>query len=191
MTLKTSLLLSLCLLASPLFAEPLVDAARDQVGVTLGYDPSYRALDYPMGDVNPATGVCSDVIIRAYRVQNMDLQQRVHEDMRAHFSAYPKLWGLKSTDKNIDHRRVPNLETFFTRHGKVLSISDDPKDYQAGDLVTWRLPGNLPHIGIVSDRRLEDGTPLIIHNIGRGAREDNILFLYPIHGHFRYPADGG
>ena len=126
------------------------------------------------------------MIIRAYRLQNVDLQQLVNHDMKSNWSAYPKIWGLKSTDKNIDHRRVPNLEVFFARHGQSLSITDKDS-FQAGDIVTWRLPNsNLPHIGIVSDKAAADGTPLIIHNIGRGTQEENILYAYPIHKHFRY-----
>ena len=126
-------------------------------------------------------------MIRAYRLQNVDFQQRVNHDMKSNWSAYPKNWGLKTTDKNIDHRRVPNLEVFFARHGQSLSTTD-VDSFQAGDIVTWRMPdSNLPHIGIVSDKRsLFKNTPLIIHNIGRGTQEENILFAYPIHKHFRY-----
>ena len=145
-----------------------------------------KKLEFPRGDVAIKTGVCTDVIIRAYRLQNVDLQQLVNHDMKSNWSAYPKIWGLKSTDKNIDHRRVPNLEIFFAQHGQSLSITDKDS-FQVGDIVTWRLPnGNLPHIGIVSDKAAADGTPLIIHNIGRGTQEENILYAYPIHKHFRY-----
>ena len=163
----------------------LVRDARAQIGVTIGYDGTYRQLDYPLGDVSVQTGVCTDVIIRALRQQNIDLQQLVHEDMVRHFAVYPQKWGLKRTDRNIDHRRVPNLETGFARHGKSLSLTD-PDSFQPGDIVTWRLPGDLPHIGIVSDRRAADGTPLIIHNIGRGTQEENILNQYPRTAHYRY-----
>ena len=160
--------------------------AKKQIGITTSYDPTYRKLDFPRGDVPINTGVCTDVIIRAYRLQNIDLQQLVNHDMKSNWSSYPKTWGLKSTDKNIDHRRVPNLEVFFARHGQTLSITDKAS-FQAGDVVTWRLPnGNLPHTGIVSDKAAADGTPLIIHNIGRGTQEENILFTYPITKHFRY-----
>ena len=160
--------------------------AKKQIGITTSYDPTYRKLDFPRGDVPINTGVCTDVIIRAYRLQNIDLQQLVNHDMKSNWSSYPKTWGLKSTDKNIDHRRVPNLEVFFARHGQTLSITDK-SSFQAGDVVTWRLPnGNLPHTGIVSDKAAADGTPLIIHNIGRGTQEENILFTYPITKHFRY-----
>ena len=163
----------------------LVRDARAQIGVTIGYDGTYRQLDYPLGDVSVQTGVCTDVIIRALRQQNIDLQQLVHEDMVRHFAVYPQKWGLKRTDRNIDHRRVPNLETWFARHAESLSLTD-LDSYQPGDIVTWRLPGNLLHIGIVSDRRAEDGAPLIIHNIGCGTQEENILNEYSRITHYRY-----
>lgn len=170
-------------------AEPaalrLIEAARGQVGVTLGYDGSYRRLDYPGGDVPIETGVCTDVLVRAFRALGFDLQLAVHEDMRAHFARYPQDWGLSRPDRNIDHRRVPNLETWLRRRGAALPRSDDPADYQPGDIVSWRLPGGLPHIGIVSDRRV-DGRPLILHNIGAGAHEEDVLFAYRIEGHFRW-----
>lgn len=166
--------------------DKLATDAKKQIGVTVNYDPAYRKMDFPRGDVPIDTGISTDVIVRAYRLQNIDLQQLVNHDMKADWSAYPKTWGLKSTDKNIDHRRVPNLEVFFERHGQSLSITDKDS-FQTGDIVTWRLPnGNLPHIGIVSDKAAADGTPLIIHNIGQGTKEENILFTYPIHKHFRY-----
>ena len=164
----------------------LISDARQQIGVTLGYDPNYRQIDYPMGDVPLQTGVCTDVVIRAYRGQNKDLQQLVHQDMKQAWAKYPKICGLKSTDRNIDHRRVPNLETFFQRHGKTLSLTDKAS-FKAGDIVTWRLPPKaLPHIGILSDKTNAEGVPLVIHNIGRGTREEDVLFKYPIVGHFRY-----
>lgn len=164
----------------------LPDAAREQIGVTVGYDPAYRQLAYPGGDVDPSTGVCTDVVIRAFRALGDDLQLRVHEDMRRHFAAYPKLWGLHSTDRNIDHRRVPNLQTFFTRHGHKLAITKRAEDYQPGDIVTWRLSNGLPHIGLVSDRRNREGVPLILHNIGAGTQEQDLLFAFEITGHYRY-----
>ncbi|MGP9689907.1 DUF1287 domain-containing protein [Psychrobacter sp. AOP22-C1-C5] len=172
---------------SPLSSgDKLAQDAKKQIGVTTSYDPAYRKLEFPRGDVPIETGVCTDVVIRAYRLQNMDLQQLVNHDMKSNWSAYPKNWGLKSTDKNIDHRRVPNLEVFFARNGQTLSITDKAS-FQTGDIVSWRLPkSNLPHIGIVSDKVAADGTPLIIHNIGQGTQEENILFAYPIKGHFRY-----
>lgn len=162
----------------------LAAAAREQVGVTLHYDPGYRRLEYPGGDPPADRGVCTDVLVRAYRRLGVDLQVLVHEDMLAAWAEYPKLWGLSRPDANIDHRRVPNLATFFARHGEVLAVSREAADYAAGELVTWRLPSGVPHIGIVSDRKAADGTPLVIHNIGRGAREEDILFRYPITGRF-------
>lgn len=162
----------------------LVDASRLQIGVTLSYDPAYRRLEYPGGDVPIDRGVCTDVIIRAYRQAGVDLQQKVHEDMRAHFEAYPKNWGLSRPDRNIDHRRVPNLARFFTRHGQSLKLADT--DYQPGDLISWRLPSGVPHIGMVSDRKAADGTPLIVHNIGAGTREEDVLHAFTVTGHYRY-----
>ena len=132
-------------------------------------------------------GVCTDVVIRSYRQLGIDLQRLVHEDMRDSFESYPGHWGLERPDPNIDHRRVPNLQTFFARHGDALSVSHDASDYQAGDLVTWMLPGNLPHIGIVVDQRSTDGQrPLIVHNVGQGPRLEDVLFAYEITGHYRY-----
>jgi uncharacterized protein YijF (DUF1287 family) len=161
----------------------LVSAARAQVGRTLTYDPRYEKLAYPMGDVPIARGVCTDVVIRAFRGLDIDLQALVHEDMRDHFKAYPQAWGLAQPDANIDHRRVPNLATYFKRRGMELAHGD----YRAGDIVTWMLPGNLPHIGIVSDSIDQaSGRPLIIHNIGAGAAEADMLTAYPITGHFRW-----
>lgn len=161
----------------------IVQSARDQIGKTLRYDPAYTKLTYPMGDVPMEKGVCTDVVIRALRDQNIDLQELVHQDMSRNFSVYPKRWGLKQPDTNIDHRRVPNLMTYFTRQGWAVQDTN----YQAGDIVTWELKGNRPHIGIVSDRKIGD-RPLIIHNIGSGTREDDILYRYTITGHFRLPA---
>lgn len=163
----------------------MVAAARRQIGVTVRYDPAYVRLAYPGGDVAADRGVCTDVVIRALRTQGLDLQQRVHEDMRTNFTAYPKQWGLRAPDANIDHRRVPNLQRWFERQRWNLDIGDGSEAYQPGDLVTWDLGGNVPHIGIVSERRSVFGPPLIIHNIGRGTREDNILFDYRITGHYR------
>ncbi|QLB40927.1 MULTISPECIES: DUF1287 domain-containing protein [Mannheimia] len=168
------------------YGNVLVENARKQIGVTVSYDPQYSKIDFPMGDVPATTGVCTDVVIRAYRLQGLDLQQAVNKDMKSAWEKYPKLWGLKNTDTNIDHRRVPNLETFFSRYGKTLSLTDI-NSFQAGDIVTWRLPKNLPHIGLVSDKKSADGTPLIIHNIGRGTVEEDILFKYKIVGHYRLP----
>jgi uncharacterized protein YijF (DUF1287 family) len=173
-------------------AAAMLAAAHAQIGVTVGYDPAYASLAYPGGDVPLDRGVCSDVVIRAYRALGIDLQRLVHEDMRRHFGAYPRNWGLRRPDRNIDHRRVPNLETFFTRRGARLAASDDAADYRPGDLVTWRLPGNLPHIGVVSDRRAPLADPalapryLIVHNVGAGTQVEDVLFAWPITAHFRY-----
>lgn len=170
---------------------PWVAVARLQVGVTVHYDPAYSRLAYPGGDVPVDRGVCTDVVIRALRRSiDLDLQRAVHEDMRAHFGAYPPLWGLKGPDRHIDHRRVPNLATWFTRQGwQVRPTGTVAADFRAGDLVTWRLPGNLPHIGIVSDRLAGDGiTPLILHNVGAGAQEEDVLFAWPVTAQFRLPA---
>ena len=185
-----SLVLLLAVLASPVLAgsEPsrLTAAARDQVGVTVTYDPGYAQLAFPGGDIPRERGVCTDVVIRALRDGwGIDLQLVVNRDMKADFAAYPALWGLTTTDRNIDHRRVPNLATLFARVGAEVPLEEGPTPYLPGDIVTWKLPGNLDHIGIVSDRRATDGTPLILHNIGRGAQEENILFAYPMTGHYR------
>lgn len=187
------ILLFLALLAPPALAASvpsrLTTAARDQVGVTLTYDPSYAALEFPGGDVPRDRGVCTDVVIRALRDGwGIDLQLAVNRDMKADFAAYPTIWGLSKPDRNIDHRRVANLATLFTRIGAALPLADEPTPFLPGDIVTWTLPGNLPHMGIVSDRRTKDGTPLILHNIGAGAQEEDILFAYPITGHFRLSA---
>ena len=187
-----ALILSL-VLASSAFAgsEPsrITRAARDQVGVTVTYDPAYASLDFPGGDIPRDRGVCTDVVIRALRDGwGIDLQLAVNRDMKADFAAYPQLWGLSTTDRNIDHRRVPNLQALFTRIGAELPLDDGPAPYLPGDIVTWTLPGNLDHIGIVSDRRTANGTPLILHNIGGGAQEEDILFAYPMTGHYRIGA---
>ena len=181
-------------LSAPAFAgsEPsrLTAAARDQVGVTVTYDPAYVSLEFPGGDLPRDRGVCTDVVIRALRDGwGIDLQLAVNRDMKADFSAYPSLWGLSRTDRNIDHRRVPNLQTLFARIGAQLPLQDDPTPYLPGDIVTWTLPGDLAHIGIVSDKLGSDGTPMILHNIGRGAQEEDILFAYPITGHYRIGKD--
>lgn len=170
---------------SPSRAAALVAAAHAQVGVTLRYDGRYQRLAYPGGDVPPDRGVCTDVVIRAYRALGIDLQQQVHEDMRAAFGRYPALWGLRAPDRNIDHRRVPNLQRFFERRGAALAPTSDAAAYRAGDLVTWMLPGGLPHIGMVSDRRIGE-RPLIVHNIGAGVRVEDVLFAHPPSGHYRF-----
>ena len=168
-------------------AAKIVNAARLRTRTRVRYDPKYIALSYPDGDVPDDTGVCTDVIIRSYRTAlAFDLQKAVHEDMGQNFSAYPKNWGLKRPDKNIDHRRVPNLEAFFTRRGAAVKITELATDYKPGDIVSWRLGGRLPHIGIVTDKKTRGGTPLIVHNIGAGPVEDDILFAETIVGHFRF-----
>lgn len=150
------------------------------------YDPAYVVLAYPMGDVPDDRGVCTDTVIRAFRHAGVDLQVEVHEDMAAHFDAYPKMWGLKRPDRNIDHRRVPNLETYFKRKGGARTLSKTAADYKPGDIVSWRLTGGgLPHIGIVTRKRL-NGQPLIAHNIGAGTREEPCLFDWPMTGWFRF-----
>lgn len=171
------------------FTEKLVSAAIEQTTHDVQYDGTYFQIPYPNGDVPANKGVCTDVVIRAYRVLGTDLQRLVHEDMAQNFSRYPKLWGLKKTDTNIDHRRVPNLQVFFKRHGTELPVTDKAQDYRAGDLVTWNLrqTGTLPHIGIVTDKISQgSGNPLIVHNIGAGPEIEDILFSYTITGHYRY-----
>ena len=184
-----SILLLLISAFQPASALTLVEAARERLNHVVLYDGAYQVIDYPMGDVAANRGVCTDVIIRAYRQLGIDLQQRVHEDMSQHFSLYPDHWGLSRPDSNIDHRRVPNLEVFFSRHGQSLPLSDDAADYQPGDVVSWRLSGSgRPHIGVVSDEQAASGNPKIIHNIGWGPQHDDMLFDHPITGHYRYPA---
>ena len=166
--------------------SPIVTAARSQVGKTVSYDPSYVGLAYPNGDLPIEKGVCTDVVIRALRdASNIDLQKLVHEDMKAAFSAYPTIWGLKKPDPNIDHRRVPNLKTYFNRRGCSLVVTRKAKDYLPVDLVTCTVGRNLAHIMIVSDKKTAAGVPFVIHNIGGGAKEENRLFDFPITGHYR------
>ena len=167
-------------------AHPTVAAARSQIGKTVTYDSSYVALQYPGGDVAIERGVCTDVVIRALRdALGMDLQKLVHEDMSAAFSEYPTIWGLKKPDRNIDHRRVPNLRRYFERKGYSLGVSRRKEDYLPGDIATCTVGPNRPHIMVVSDREAGNGVPLVIHNIGRGAREEDRLFDFPITGHYR------
>ncbi|MCH9750739.1 MAG: DUF1287 domain-containing protein [Alphaproteobacteria bacterium] len=193
------------------FAQRLATAAKERIGQTLIYDPSYQSIGYPGGDVKSDRGVCTDVVIRSYRALGIDLQKQVHLDMRRSFRAYPRRWGLKRPDTNIDHRRVPNLRRFFIRKGKSLPISLNGDDYKVGDLVTWDLgkPGaglhpaakkrpdrltnsRTPHIGIVSDRRSSDGQrPLIVHNIGGGTELSDVLFRFQITGRYRYLGQRG
>ncbi|CTQ52232.1 hypothetical protein LP7551_00749 [Roseibium album] len=170
------------------WAEKLIAAAESQIGITTIYDPAYVGLSFPGGDIPRQRGVCTDVVIRAYRdALDYDLQAEVNKDMRAHFSAYPKIWGLKRTDRNIDHRRVPNLRTFFKRQGSALPVSDQVGDYLSGDIVSQMLPGNLPHMAIVTHRLSPDGKrPMLVHNIGAGTRLEDRLFAFEITGHYRF-----
>ena len=166
--------------------SPIVRAARSQIGKTTSYDPSYVGLSYPGGDVPLEKGVCTDVVIRALRgAVHLDLQKLVHEDMKIEFSAYPNIWGLKKPDPNIDHRRVPNLKTYFNRCGFSLPVTRRADDYLAGDLVTCTVGRNLAHIMVVSDKLASDGVPFVIHNIGSGTKEEDRLFEFPITGHYR------
>ena len=169
-------------------AEALVvTAALEQLDQTVYYDPSYQRLAYPGGDVPVDRGVCTDVIIRAFRRVAVDLQVLVHDDMQRAFSAYPQQWGLTRPDPNIDHRRVPNLMTFFERKNKALPLSRDPSSYQPGDVVAWRLPGGRLHVGLVSNVRVPATRRYkLVHNIGAGAKLEDILFAYEIIGHYRY-----
>ncbi len=175
---------------SPMTARQarIVHAARAQVGDV--YDASYCLLAYPNGDPPRGTGACTDVVIRSLRADGIDLQARVHADMARHWGRYPHRWGLSRPDPNIDHRRVPNLAVFFTRHGRVLPCAVTPATlptWKPGDIVAWKLPPNTDHIGVVSDRRDAQGVPLVIHNMSRCAEQD-ALTAWPIVGHYRYPA---
>jgi len=167
-------------------AAQVVASARTQIGTTIRYDSSYIRLSYPNGDLPLDRGVCTDVIIRAFRSVGVDLQREVHQDMEANFSKYPQLWGLKRPDSNIDHRRVPNLMTFLQRRGKSRPVTQSAGDYRPGDVVAWRLGNGLHHIGLLSDRISLPGTPLVIHNIGAGTQEEDILFSFKILGHYQW-----
>jgi uncharacterized protein len=169
------------------FFNNLSESAQSLTEQKVTYDPSYYAIKYPNGDVPASRGVCTDVVIRAYRKLGIDLQKEVHEDMKNNFAVYPKIWGLKTTDKNIDHRRVPNLMTFFERHDAKLNITESANDYKPGDVVCWNLGGAITHIGIVVDQKSQDGKRnLIVHNIGGGQVLADCLFEYKIIGHYRY-----
>ncbi len=175
-----------------LHAEPgdkIIAAAHKQVGVTVTYDPAYVSMAYPNGDVPLDRGVCSDVLIRALRdALAEDLQKLVHEDMRSHFSDYPKLWGMTRTDSSIDHRRVPNLRAYLKRRGCQLPLPKpgDASAFHPGDIVTCNVASSLPHVMIVSDHKTADGHPMVIHNIGGGALEEDSLLSYPLTGHYRW-----
>jgi uncharacterized protein YijF (DUF1287 family) len=164
-----------------------LDAALEQSKVTTGYDPSYVKLDYPNGDVSKETGVCSDVVVRAFRSAGIDLQKEIHEDMTRAWADYPRKWGARGTDTNIDHRRVLNLATWFERQGKSLAITNERADYQPGDIVAWELSPGVEHIGILTNIASEpDKHFLIVHNIGAGARLEDALLSWKIIGHYRY-----
>ena len=171
------------------FTQKLVAAAIERTQHTVHYDPAYVRIPYPNGDVPAGTGVCTDEIIRIYRAVGVDLQKEVHEDMQANFASYPNhsRWGLYHTDTNIDHRRVPNLMVFFNRKGERLATTTNRDDYLPGDLVTWDLGGNVPHIGMVVDRKsVASGNYLVVHNIGQGPKMEDALFAWKITGHYRY-----
>ncbi len=184
------ILVFLCLKAS--FAQNVVQntslesAALSLTAEKVIYDPSYFSIPYPNGDIPKGKGVCTDVVIRAYRKIGIDLQKNVHEDMKAHFNAYPNIWGLKATDTNIDHRRVPNLMTYFKRQGAEQPITQNAKDYIPGDVVCWNLGGAVTHIGIVANKTSSDAKRyLIVHNIGNGQVLEDCLFNFKIIGHYR------
>jgi len=169
------------------YSDRLSNAALELTKQFVDYDPSYFTIAYPNGDVPIDKGVCTDVIIRAYRKLGIDLQKEVHEDMKANFSKYPKIWDLSKTDRNIDHRRVQNLMVFFTRHGKVKPITNNASDYVPGDIVCWNLGGSVTHIGFVVNRKSADGKcNLIVHNIGGGQVLADCLFEFKIIGHYQY-----
>lgn len=171
------------------FEEKLSDAAISIIDPSINYDPAYFSIQYPNGDIPANKGVCTDVIIRTYRKLSIDLQKQVHEDMIVNFPKYPNLekWGMTKTDTNIDHRRVPNLEVFFERKGTRLPVSKEAKDYKTGEIVTWMINGKLPHIGIITNKKSEDGKRnLIVHNVGGGQVLADCLFEYKIVGHYSY-----
>jgi uncharacterized protein len=172
-------------IASPKLKQVL-QAAIEQTKYTRGYDPAYVAIAYPGGDVPRESGVCTDVVIRAFRTIGVDLQQEVHEDMKRNFAAYPQYWGLRATDTNIDHRRVPNLMKYFERQGKAIAITKRKEDYLPGDVVTWNLGEGLEHIGIVTQfKSPQTGQYLVVHNIGSGTRLEDIVLNWPVIGHYR------
>ncbi|MEQ9404622.1 MAG: DUF1287 domain-containing protein [Cyclobacteriaceae bacterium] len=183
--------IAVCLLAlqtfSQQFSEKLSNAAIELTSDRVIYDPSYFSIPYPNGDVPADKGVCTDVVIRAYRKLDIDLQKEVHEDMKANFNVYPKIWGLSKTDRNIDHRRVPNLMTFFERNGTVKTLSLNAQDYLPGDIVCWNLGGAVTHIGLVVNKKSKDGKRyMVVHNIGGGQVLEDCLFNYKIIGHYTF-----
>ncbi|SFB19520.1 hypothetical protein SAMN05660845_1960 [Flavobacterium swingsii] len=171
------------------FEEQLSDVAISIIDENIEYDPSYFAIKYPNGDIPKNKGVCTDVVIRSYRKLNIDLQKEVHEDLKTNFSKYPNLkkWGLTKPDTNIDHRRVPNLEIFFSRKGQKLKITNNSDDYKVGEIITWMINNKLPHIGIITNKKSLDGKrPMIVHNVGNGQVLQDCLFSYEIVGHYKY-----
>lgn len=178
------ILTSLRLVAQENVSNKLSQAAISITHDQVVYDPSYFSIPYPNGDVPADKGVCTDVVIRAYRKIGIDLQQKVHEDMKKNFALYPKIWGLSKPDSNIDHRRVPNLMTYFSRFGKV---KPKASDFSAGDIVCWNLGGAITHIGILIDEKSSDGKRyLVVHNIGNGQVVEDMLFDFKIIGHYAY-----
>jgi len=179
------------------FLDRLAEAAVERTTREVRYDPTYFVIPYPNGDVPEAVGVCTDEVIRSYRKLGVDLQKEVHEDISKNFSAYPKKWGLKKPDTNIDHRRVPNLMVFFERQGASLPVTQNARDYKPGDVVTWDLGGGLTHTGLVVNvfSEADPERLLIVHNIGAGPKMEDVLFNWTITGHYRYegpkPAGGG
>lgn len=177
---------------APTLLDRVLAAAHAQIGVTTLYDGTYRRIGFPGGDVPVERGVCTDVLIRAYRTVGLDLQALVHEDMKRAFAAYPKLWGLTRPDPHIDHRRVPNLATFWSRRGAQRTVSARARDHAAGDIVIWRLPTGVPHVGFVSDRSSSDGArPLIVHNVGSGVQVEDVLFAWQHTGRYRWSEGRG
>lgn len=169
------------------FYSRLSDAAIELTYQSVAYDPSYFSISYPNGDIPANLGVCTDVIIRAYRKLGIDLQKEVHKDMKSNFNLYPKNWNMNKPDRNIDHRRVPNLMTFFSRFGEALVISNKAEDYSPGDIVCWNLSGGITHIGFVVNKKSRNGKRyLIVHNIGAGQVLEDCLFDFKIIGHYRY-----
>lgn len=169
------------------FEQRLANAAIALTKDKVVYNGIYVSIPYPNGDIPKGQGICTDVIVRAYRKLGIDLQKEVHEDMKTNFSKYPKTWGLKKTDTNIDHRRVPNLETFFTRKGQKLTVTKNPSDYKTGEIVTWMINDKMPHIGILTHLKSRDGKRfLIVHNVGGGQVIEDCLFKYEIFGHYKF-----
>ena len=195
MPVLAAIFIGLVLAAQPQkpFGDQLALAAIERTQHAVRYDPAYWQIPYPGGDVPAHLGVCADVVIRSLRAVGIDLQQKVHEDMAANFGAYPTHWGLVRPDPNIDHRRVPNLERYFTRMGASLAVGNAPSAFQPGDIVAWNLRGAtggwLPHIGIVVEGRSPRGRPLVVHNIGAGPKAEDVLFAWPMTGHYRYRPD--